>query len=350
MKADYYTGWDIGGAHLKFARLDRRGALLCAAQYAMPLWQGIHTLTAAVRQGLTSAPAGHGIHAVTMTGELADCFSGRREGVRCIVEQLTGLLADATRIRIYAGEQGLLSPGQAVSRYDAVASANWHASARYSASHLSAGILVDIGTTTTDIIPFREGRVCNQGYSDQQRMRTGELVYTGVVRTPVMALAQHVLYKNKWQSIAAEQFATTADVYRITGQLAEALDQHPSADGAPKTRSHSIRRLARMLGADYCADEDAQPWLDVARRLAERQFNQVELAYRRVRNSLGDSAPGTIVAAGMGRFLSVRLAEQYACRLVDFAELMPLSGPDASCAANCTTALAVAGLLHKEIS
>ena len=31
-----------------------------------------------------------------------------------------------------------------------------------------------------------------------------------------------------------EFFATTADVYRLTGELDPAHDQHPSADNAPK--------------------------------------------------------------------------------------------------------------------
>ena len=41
-------------------------------------------------------------------------------------------------------------------------------------------ILIDIGTTTTDLIPLARGTVAARGRSDTERLQTGELVYAGV--------------------------------------------------------------------------------------------------------------------------------------------------------------------------
>ena len=72
-------GWDVGGAHLKAARVEN-GRVVDAAQVASPLRFGLERLA----QSFAEAKARIGTadrHAVTMTGELADLFASRGEGV-----------------------------------------------------------------------------------------------------------------------------------------------------------------------------------------------------------------------------------------------------------------------------
>ena len=78
---------------------------------------------------------------------------------------------------------------------------------------------MDVGTTTTDLIPIRAGAVAARGATDAERLTESELLYTGVVRTPVMAVAQTAPFSGRMQGIAAERFATMADVWRLTGDL-----------------------------------------------------------------------------------------------------------------------------------
>ena len=350
MHAENYTGWDIGGAHLKTARLDRNGALCGLDQFATPLWQGIRTLAQPVTRVIESLPSGSCVHALTMTGELADCFPARREGVAALVDYLSSRLGPENPVYVYAGDKGLLTPDKAHDGHADIASANWHATAAYAAQRLGSGVLIDVGTTTTDIIPFHERRVCSRGHTDQQRLRAGELVYTGITRTPVMAVVDGLPYEGVWQSIAAEYFAGMADVYRITGDLDERFDLMPAADGGAKTRYHSIKRLARMLGADHAGDADETPWLDVARHIAEKQFERIEQAFTSVTCGFAGNVRGNIVAAGAGRFIIEKLARRNDCEVTNFEDLLPVSDGKLRAANNCSTAVAVAALARQYVN
>ncbi|MEX2559527.1 MAG: tetrahydromethanopterin-linked C1 transfer pathway, partial [Pirellulales bacterium] len=72
---------DIGGANLKAA-----DGLGFAVARPFPLWQRPQALAGEIARLLADAPAAERI-AVTMTGELADCFSTKREGVAAIARQ-----------------------------------------------------------------------------------------------------------------------------------------------------------------------------------------------------------------------------------------------------------------------
>ena len=303
-----------------------------------------------VARVVESLPAGRCVHTLTMTGELADCFPARREGVTTLVDYLSTRLGPENPVYVYAGNKGLVTPEQAYACAGEIASANWHATAAYAAQRLGSGVLVDLGTTTTDIVPFRQHRVCNRGYTDQERMRTGELVYTGMTRTPVMAVADQLPYGNVWQSIAAENFAGMADVYRITGDLDERFDMMPAADAGEKTRYHSIKRLARMLGAEYDKGDDEAPWVDVARHVAERQFARIDQAFNRVTDALEEPVRNNLVAAGAGRFIIEKLARKNHCEVTNFEDLLPISDRTLRAANNCSTAVAVSVLGRQYIN
>ena len=314
------------------------------------MWQGIDTLAHPVARVVESLPAGKCVHTLTMTGELADCFPARRDGVITLVDYLSARLGTENPVYVYAGDKGLLTPDQAHAGHADIASANWHATAGYAAQCLGSGVLVDLGTTTTDIIPFHEHRVCNRGYTDQERLRTGELLYTGITRTPVMAVVDQLPYKNVWQSIAAEYFAGMADIYRVTGDLDERFDLMPAADGGAKTRYDSIKRLARMLGAEYDNGDDEAPWVEVARHVSEQQFERIDRAFNRVTGTLEVTVRSNIVAAGAGRFIIEKLARKNDCEVTDFEDLVPIPDRKLRAANNCSTAVAVAALARQYVN
>jgi uncharacterized hydantoinase/oxoprolinase family protein len=80
--------------------------------------------------------------------------------------------------------------------------------------------MIDIGSTTTDIIPLDKGRVAVRGRTDTERLRTGELVYAGIRRTPLCALATELpLGQGPPIGLAAELFATSLDVFLTLGDL-----------------------------------------------------------------------------------------------------------------------------------
>jgi probable H4MPT-linked C1 transfer pathway protein len=336
MPRDLTTGWDLGGAHLKAAQVEPGGRLVTALQIPCRLWLGIDEFAQALgeaRQRLQPSRR----HGVTMTGELADLFADRAEGVRQLSRAMTRAFPKDD-IRFYAGDGGFVV---AADDWQAIASANWHASARFVAARQESALFMDVGSTTTDIVPICGGRIDAVGYTDDERLASEELIYTGATRTPVMVVADSVPFGGGRQRLMAEFFSTMADVHRLTGELPEDADQLPAADGRGKSAEDSARRLARMLGRDL---QSASPedWRRLAVHLAERQRQTLHAAVDRVlsRGGLDDSAP--LVGAGIGRFLARALAERLCRPYVDFADLVQGEASTREWAARCAPAAAVA--------
>lgn len=211
------------------------------------LWKRPDRLPAALAELVAKFPDAEEL-AVTMTGELCDCFETKREGVAAIIKAVR--FASAVRpIRVWSTDGCFLNSEEAKQDHVKVAAANWHALATFAGRFAPEGraILVDVGSTTTDVVPILDGKPVPQGKTDYDRLFSGELLYMGVRRTPVCAIAPWLM--------AAELFATTLDVYLVLGMIPEDPDDRDTADGRPATRKYASARLARM----YCADAEMMP-------------------------------------------------------------------------------------------
>lgn len=346
-------GWDIGGAHVKACRSER-GQVLDVVQWPCPLWQGLEHLDRVLAAAAERWPGlGHATHAVTMTGEMVDLFEHREDGVRRLARQLESAFAGAA-LQFLAGDAGWCRGADAAAaHWSQIASANWLATARHIALVRPRGdaLLVDIGSTTTDLIALRDGRVLTTARSDAARLASGELVYQGVARTPLCALGPRIAWRDGELNVMNEFFATTADVYRITGELDPAHNQHPSADGAPKEVEATRRRLARMIGMD-AREGSADEWLAFAHAWRVRQVDELRGQLDRVRrlHRLRDDTP--LVGAGCGDFLLDALAPRGAPVLSyarDIARIAATADESARRWAQvCAPAVAVAALLDGE--
>ncbi len=344
MATDAAIGWDVGGAHLKAARLDATGTVAAVIQAACPLWLGMPHLDAALDEVLPALGAAP-LHGMTMTGEMVDLFASRSEGVAGLLGALRRRLGPAA-LRVYAGEDGFLDPERTAGAESRVASANWMASAMLVAGQVEAALFVDVGSTTVDFAPVEGGRVVTRGRNDSERLASGELLYSGVVRTPLMAIADAVPFAGDWVPLMAEHFATTADVYRMLGRLPAGADQHPTADGREKDEPASTRRLARMVGRDL--ESTPMPeWKRLAGWLARAQARRIEDACDRIlsRAVLPEEAP--LIGAGVGRFLLPPLAERLGRPYREFAELVPATRGLGARVSDCAPAVAVAWLAQR---
>ncbi len=332
-------GWDIGGAHLKLARVES-GRVIAARQSPCPLWLGFDRLTTAIEEALALwRPAER--HAVTMTAELADLFPDRAAGVRAILDAVTRRVP-AGSVCVYAHDGTFLTPEAASASPERVASANWHAAAALAARRLGDGLLVDIGSTTTDLVPLRRGKVAAEGVDDAERLALDELVYRGVVRTPVMAIASHLALGGERVGVMAELFATSADVFRLTGDLPADADQQPTPDGRGKSPAESRARLARMVGRDAASAPDAV-WDNLAWRIARRLLRDIAAAARAVTARAGVPPRAPVIGAGVGRFLAAALAVRLGRPYRDYESLIPAADAEtAALAAACAPAAAVA--------
>jgi (4-(4-[2-(gamma-L-glutamylamino)ethyl]phenoxymethyl)furan-2-yl)methanamine synthase len=337
-------GWDIGGAHLKAANFQPGSGVMAVYQCPCQLWKGIDKLHEAVQNILGESTLHISRHVLTMTGELVDLFDGRDDGVKQILAAMNHLLPNSEML-IYAGKDGLLRMDDInAGHYPSISSANWLASSTWAAQSIGSGLFIDIGSTTTDILLLNDGKVLAEGYSDYQRLISQELIYTGIVRTAVMAVAQSTQDEGKEVGLMAEYFATMADVYRLTGELDELYDQTDTADGAGKTVTASAKRLARMIGCDYC-DNELPRWELVANNLRGQQLARIQSAceWQSARLQLPKSSP--LIGAGIGRFLVKQIALNLGRPYLDFSDLF--SGEQCQsghAAADCAPAVAVACL------
>jgi len=342
------AGYDVGGAHLKVA-LSENGRTIAVRQIACPLWQGLDRLDAAFAAA-SDLVARADRHAATMTGELCEIFPDRPTGVRVIIDRLKALLP---AFQVWMGLRGLGAPDAAEADPASVASTNFLASAALVARRLPDALLVDMGSTTTDIIAVRNGAIAARGLTDGDRLATGELVYTGLTRTDVSTvartgilgsrrqLARTGILGSRRQRLAAGGFANMADVQRVLGLLPEGVDQHPTLDGRGTSRTESLARLARCFGSD-AADRALDDWQQAARDIAMQQVQEIGSAIGEVlaTSRLPDAAP--VVAAGVGADVIDGVANSLGRPCVPFADIAAANEDCRVWATRCAPATALA--------
>lgn len=334
-------GWDIGGAHLKMARAEK-GRITHATTIKASMWLGLDQVRDALSQ-LRPLFQSSTTHVFTMTGELSDGFPSREAGIRGILDFI-GTEFSHHDIHVYAGRTGFIDLPRAYDLGPDIASANWHATAELSARMGGDGLFVDMGSTTTDIIAFGNGQLRNTGYSDAERLLTGELVYTGFTRSALIGIAERVPVRGTMTPLMNEYFANTADLGRILGTLDEADDHYPAADRRAKSLAGSIGRLARMVGRDS-ADLDEGEWIDIARWFSEHQLRMIyDGAFMVTTNArLNPAAP--VVGAGIGRPQIMRLARRLERPYVDFGTLIAAASEEARDQASRAAPAAAVALL-----
>ena len=339
-------GWDIGGANLKAARVED-GVVVAALQRPCAPHAGLGFLEQAIREARGAlGPADR--HAVTMTAELSDAFQDRAAGVASIAA-IFAHEVKAPDVLFYAGAEGFVGKARLGVAARAVASANWRASAALVARNCAEALFVDIGSTTTDIVPIEAGAVAALGADDAGRLAAGELVYTGLLRGSPAAGLPLAPVRGRWTALIGEQFAAMADVHRLLGNIplgADALTA--TVDGRPKTIAASRARLARLCGLDAADAADAQ-WDALARFFAQAQMRQIEDGIALILSRLALSAEAPVVGAGIGRALAAQLARRAGRSFRDFKEFLPALPEAAAAASDCAPACAVA-LLAASIS
>ena len=332
-------GWDIGGVNTKVARV-AGGVVLAVRSRAYELQREPRALVSLLRE--LADEIGHrsgDAHAVTMTAELSQMFRTKREGVAFVLDAVDAAFG-ASHVQVFTVNGGFVDGTSARAAPLTVAAANWSATAGQVAVVHPDAILVDIGTTSADIIPILGGRVVTAGLTDPARLASGELVYTGAVRTPVEAITSHVPVGGRLSGVSAEAFALAGDVHVWRGDLAPTDYSSPTPDGRPATRECVAERLARVVCADReMLDED--DITVIADAIARAQIARVADAIRVVRER--HPSLRTAVITGLGAFIADAAARALGLEVVDLAESL---GADA---ARCAPAVSVALLRERAL-
>lgn len=342
-------GLDIGGANTKFCRLERQeGKVLCPQWGSVyhPVWrdpQGLRDVLAGFRNPLPGEKGSRitGV-ALTMTAELCDVFSSKGEGVVFLVQMVLEAFPDVP-VHVWTTEGAFCSPGEIQRAPLPAAAANWLASAAAIAQSplldRETVILADMGSTTTDILPLTRGKVLVQGKTDRERLQTGELVYTGLLRTPVENFADRIYLDGLPCRVAREYFAVSGDVYRVLGLIGEEDYDFPAPDGGSRDFTGCARRLARMASAEP-EDLGRENIRQIARYLQEKQIDQIMDGIWQVLSRKDLSRPQSLITTGQGSFILEEAARRLSWRTMPWWQMVPGAGPD-----QAMTAYAVAWLL-----
>ncbi|MCI0642067.1 MAG: hypothetical protein L0Y70_23565 [Gemmataceae bacterium] len=314
-------GLDIGGANLKAAHTAGTARIV-----PFPLWKKPNELAAALGQ-LVDGVAAYDALAVTMTGELCDCYANRWEGVRAIAHSVAEV-AHETPVFVWAAPGAFISLADARHEPWRVASMNWLALAVFVGRFAATGpaLVIDVGSTTTDVIPLSDGKPRPKGWTDYERLAAGELIYMGVRRTPICAFPIE-------RPLAAELFATTLDAYLLLDLLAENEKDVATADGRPADKHWAHVRLARMLGGDGPTVLKEET-LQLADWIYAQQKERLRAAVRQAleNNFSEEKQPVQLIVAGSGAFLARKCLSELNLTTVALERVWSPEASEAGCA------------------
>jgi probable H4MPT-linked C1 transfer pathway protein len=307
-------GLDVGGANIKAALLKTQGATMQELRTSLeyfPIWKRgknqLPNVLEKLKKGVVNSEL-DGV-GVTITAELSDAYQTKKEGIHHVLDCVTEVFGDASTF-VLDVEANLLSVEDARKTPIRVASANWAATGWMISQLIKDCIVVDVGSTTTSIVPVINGKIAAEGRTDLEKLQNGELVYSGSLRTNVAAIVDGVPVRGRVALVSSELFAQSGDVHLILGNIDKEEYTAETCDGRGKTRSEAMARLARVV----CADTDMlteQEIVEMAKFVYARQVEQIagglRQVYERIKRSLQEKR---VVVTGLGRnFLAREAAE-----------------------------------------
>ncbi len=276
-------GLDVGGANIKAAYIKTENKILkdvkVLTEY-FPIWKrGKENLEKPLKQ-IKNSFSNIDLLTLTMTAELSDAYFSKREGVLHILNVIKNVFSNIeAKVLNVKGE--LLTIEEAKNKPLEVAAANWFATG-WLVSKLSKNcIVIDVGSTTTSIIPVLNGNVAAKGKNDLEKLILGELVYTGVLRTNVATIVSKVPVKGKLVNVSSEFFAQSGDVHLIL----ENINQNDYTVDTPDGRGVSLNEAAARLARVVCADLELLTFNEVkaiAKYVYEAQIEQIVKGLKKV--------------------------------------------------------------------
>ncbi len=302
------AGFDIGGANTDLAVIDFENGEIknIEVDFAyLPMWSNNDDLSKVLVELIENICPVSDIDAVgiSMTAELVDAYDTKKDGVLDVVKKCEETFSCPIA---YVGVDGMLSKEEIEQTPLKAAAANWIATAQIATLISDNCIFIDTGSTTTDIIPIKNGKECAIGKSDFDRSATGELVYTGTLRTNLASFLDNVELNCKKYRVASELFAQTADVYTVLGLISEEDYVCDTFDGESKSKMDCAKRIARVVCADLemLSFEDI---CDMSKFIHQKQIEQIADGLKQVHETQNLDL---IVTTGLGKDILDRPAAE----------------------------------------
>lgn len=293
------AGFDIGGANTDLAIIDFEDGEIKNIEVDfkyLPMWSNNDDLSRVLIELIENICPVLEIDAVgiSMTAELVDAYDTKKDGVLDVVKKCEDTFTCPVA---YVGIDGMMSREEIEKTPLKAAAANWIATAQIATLISDNCIFIDTGSTTTDIIPIKDGVECAIGKSDFDRSATGELVYTGTLRTNLASFLDNVELNGKKYRVASELFAQTADVYMLLDLITEDDYVCDTFDGEGKSKMECARRIARVVCADLemLSMEDI---IEMSRFIHQKQVEQIADGLKQV---VETQNLDLIVTTGLGK-------------------------------------------------
>ena len=323
-------GIDIGGANTKITEIEGENYKIHHIYF--PMWKKKDELEDLLKNYNNDVD----YVALVMTAELADCYKTKKEGVEDIINKVEKSFD--CPIYVFDVNGNFLTSEEAKKNYLDVSASNWTATAKFVSEFIKDScILVDMGSTTTDIIPIKNKNILSEK-TDLDRLMNNQLVYVGTLRTPVTFLTNKIMFRGKLTNLSSEYFAITADISLILNKITEEDYTCETPDGAGRDYESCLTRLARVLCADREIVSDDE-LIDFANKLYSNLLKLIRENVDAIskRFDLDD-----VVITGLGEEILKDALDGY-----NIISIKETYGKDVSLA---TPSFAVAKLLQKQLN
>ncbi len=300
IKKNIYIGWDIGGAHTKYTvSFESKDVVECRIIHC-ELWKSLSKLEDIIENvNFKYKKKFNIINLITMSAEMCDIFCSRKKGVKSILS----LFEKRDFINhIYTKDNEILKL-QGFKKYSSCESTNWMVIADYLKSFDKNIVAIDLGSTTTDLVLIKNHICVNTRYDDYSGLNTGELLYTGVLRTPIYSVTNSIVLNKKTYNIIPENFSTISDIYRLLNIIKNKSDYTNTADGRSKSIKDTLHRISRVFGFDYTADNN-DTIIKLSKKIMSMHLDQISYTIKsHIKNNFSNAKNLKIIGMGVGRTL-----------------------------------------------
>ncbi len=318
-KRNIYIGWDIGGANTKYCILNDN-TIDCKIK-SCELWRTtkeIQKLISEIHKKFSNKY--NIINAISMSGEMCDIFPTRELGVKQILSFFNNQKSDNY---VFSKNKKFIKINKNISS-DLIASMNWLAVATYLKNFNKNIIGIDLGSTTTDVLLVKNNKIFNKRKNDFTGLSSYELIYTGCLRTPILAIANKIKMRNKFYNVIPENFASIADVYNVLSVIPYKYNYTNSSDNRPKTNYYSMKRLARIFGFDY-SKSHKNTILSLSKKIMSIHLSKIDYIINyHIKDKYSTIKDLKIIGIGVGRELVRRICKKNKWDYRDFMDYIDI--------------------------
>ena len=313
-------GIDIGGASIKITQLKEDGRVVVKSE-SVPFLRKEDMISC-----LISSVTRYDLVVITQTVcANRKLFSTGKDGTHYVIDVTKNIFGEKAR---YLGlDYHIYDSREAKEQYLKVACRNWVATCYLASSLFEDGLVVDCGTNSTDIVPVINKYPVTLEDNDRgyTRFKTGELVWSGLLFTPIPSLASVIVLDGEAFPVKPAIRTRSYHVYTVLGLISpETIAAYePWQPRKAFSFESSAERMLDLIAADreLLSVNDAKK---IAAFLAEKQVEKTEKAIGKVLSTVKrkyNIAIKTAGIAGAGKDIILRRAlEPFDMEIIDIGK------------------------------